>query len=500
MDDLLRQLPTLLLIIKQRRWLALGAAWLTALAAAGLVWIKHDRYEASARVFVDTETVLKPLMLARTLISRPNIERLIQSPRIDMGELSERDREKVIERLLREIKMMPSGDAKLFSLSYADINATRAQRVVEDLVSLFVNSGVVDKQRDSEQARQFLDEQIRVYERTLSTAENKLKDFKIRNFGVSGTSSTDFFSRISESSAEVNRLQIELQAAEQAREALRRELASEDPSMPANALPGVAAVPTEIEARLDAAKRQLDELARRYTDEHPDVRALKRNIASLEQQRAAEIEGISRTPSRDHGRAPTSPVFQRIRMAQAEAEAKVASLRGQLSAQQTQLNQARNLAGKAPEAEAELAQLNRDYDVVRKNYDQLVSRRESASLGEKMDQTTKSAEFRVVEPPRVSDSPVKPSRLHIAVLAMLLAMAAGCGAALGMNQLMPTVSSASQLNQITGRPNLGSVSMVSSPLMREQTRRQDKLFMIAASLFIMSNLCWILAIQQQWIP
>ena len=66
---------------------------------------------------------------------------------------------------------------------------------------------------------------------------------------------------------------------------------------------------------------------------------------------------------------------------QAQAEANVASLGSQLAAQQQQLAQLHATASKVPEAEAELAQLNRDYDVIRKNYEQLVARREAASLG-----------------------------------------------------------------------------------------------------------------------
>lgn len=515
MDDYLQQLSALMQTIKQRRWLALSVAWLVALATATVVLLKHDRYEATARIFVDTETVLKPLMtglafqpdvdqqvrmLARTLISRPNIERLLASPRIGLSQLGEQEHERLVERLLKDIKMAPSGDTKLFAISFADTNPVFARRVVEDLVSLFVSSGVVDKQRDSEQARQFLDEQIKTYEAKLTESENKLKDFKLRHFGLTGTSNTDYFARISEGTTEVNRLRVELQAAEQAREALKRELLAEDPSMPANALPGAAPVATETEVRLDAQKRQLDELMRRYTDEHPDVVAVKRSIAQLEQLRRAETEARNRANGRDRGQAPTSPVFQRLRVASAEAEAKVASLRGQLGAQQAQLDQARSVAGKMPEVEAELAQLNRDYDIVRKNYEQLVTRRESASLGEKIDQTTKAAEFRVVDPPRVSDTPAKPSRLLIAILGLFLAIGAGAAAAFGMSQVLPTVHNTRQLSALTGRPTLGSVSTMLSPASTLEAARVNKLFTTAAVVFLLANLSWIVTVKQNLIP
>jgi polysaccharide chain length determinant protein (PEP-CTERM system associated) len=515
MDDLFRQASSILIAMWQRRWIGVAVAWLVALTGAALVTVIRDRYEASARVFVDTQTVLKPLMnglafqpdvdqqvrmLARTLISRPNIEKLMQSPRIGLQDLSPIDKEKVIDRLTNEIKVAPSGDTNLFAITYRDINPQRAQHIVEELVSLFVTSGVVDKQRDSEQARQFLDDQIKSYETKLTESENRLKDFKLRNFGLTGTSNQDYFARMSSSTDEVNRLRVELQAAEQSRDALRRELSTEEPSMPIEAvMPGMVAPVSDIDARIDAQKRQLDELMRRYTDAHPDVVAVRRNITQLEQQRRAENE--ARLKAGNHTRpAPTSPVFQRIRVSLAEAEAKVASLRGQLGAQQSQLQQARAMAGRMPEVEAELAQLNRDYEVVRKNYEQLVTRRESASLGEKIDQTTKVAEFRVVEPPRVSSQAAKPSRMLVALLSIMAALAAGAGVTFGLSQLFPTINDTRHLKEVSGRAVLGSVSMVVSPLAQEKVSRLNQLFAASVVGFFMMNTIWLIVIKQQLLP
>jgi polysaccharide chain length determinant protein (PEP-CTERM system associated) len=501
----------------QRRWLGVVVAWLVAIGGAGAVYVMRDRYEASARVYVDTETVLKPLMsglafqpdveqqvrmLARTLISRPNIERLVSSPRIGLDKLSATDREKAIDNLTRNIRVNPSGNSNLYEINYRDVNPQRAQRIVEELVALFVIAGVGDKQRDSEQARQFLDEQIHSYETKLSESENKLKDFKLRNFGLTGTSNQDYFARMSAISDETGRLRVELSAAEQAKEALRRELATEEPSIPPELLGngGSSTAPsTDIEVRLDAQRRQLDDLLRRYTDEHPDVVATKRTIAQLEQQRRAEMDGKRAGGSRQRA-APTSPVFQRIRVALAEAEAKAASLRGQLAEQNAQLDHARSLAGRMPAVEAELAQLNRDYEIVRKNYEQLVSRRESASLGEKIDQTTKVADFRVVEPPRVIPSPVKPSRTLIALMSIVAALAAGAATTFGLTQIFPTVQDTRYLKEVSGRPVLGSVTLVISPTISESVQRSNRLFGLNAAVFFVLNGAWLLVVARQLLP
>ncbi|MEY4763653.1 MAG: hypothetical protein RI907_326 [Pseudomonadota bacterium] len=508
MDDIYRQAATMMIAAWRRRWFGLLTAWLVFLLGATGVFVMRDRYEASARIFVDTQTVLKPLMtglafqpdvdqqvrmLARTLISRPSVERLIASPRVGFDNLSERDREKVIDRLLKEIKMASSGDPNLFAITYRDINPDRAKKLVEDLVHLFVNSGTVDKQRDSEEARQFLDEQIKAYEAKLAAAENRLKEFKVRNFGLTGTSNQDYFARMSESSAAVNHLEVELRAAEQARDALKRELAQEHPSIPSE----LPQAPNEVEQRLEAARKLLDDLSHRYTDEHPDVLAVKRTIATLEQQKARDNDARLRGDKRE---APTSPVFQKIRVALAEAEAKVASLRGQLGAERGQLGQARAQAGKLPEVEAELAQLNRDYEIVRKNYEQLVSRRESASLGEEIDRTTKVAEFRVIEPPRVSPSPVQPSRLLVAILTGIVGLLLGAGVSFGLTQVFPTAVDIRQLKEISGRPVLGSVSMVVGPDLLAKQVRSKRLFQACLGAYLLCNVAWVIFVKLQLLP
>jgi polysaccharide chain length determinant protein (PEP-CTERM system associated) len=515
MDDLFRQISGILVAMWTRRWIGLAASWAVALLAmAAVTLVIRDRYEASAKVFVDTQTVLKPLMtglafqpdvdqqvkmLARTLINRPNVERLISSPRMGLQDLSPSDREKVIDRLTREIKVAPSGDANLFSITYRDINPQRAQIMVDELVSLFVSSGVSDKQRDSEQARRFLDDQIKSYESKLIASENRLKEFKLRNFGLTGASNQDHFARMSASTDEVNRIRVELQAAEQARNALKRELSQEDPSMPIESvMPGMVPAQSDTEARLDAQRRQLDDLLRRYTDQHPDVLATRRTIAQLEQQHRAEQQSLRADGKR--GPAPTSPVFQRIRVALAEAEAKVASLQGQLSAQQAQLGQARSMAGRMPEVEAELTQLNRDYDIVRKNYEQLVSRRESASLGEKIDLTTQVADFRVVEPPRTAPTPARPSRMLVALMGFLAAIAAGAGVAYGLTQVMPTIQDGRGLRALSGRPVLGTVSLVIAPQASDDARRSDRIFFGLVGLFMTVNVFWLLVVRQNWLP
>ncbi len=490
------------------RWLALGVAWgVSAVLSLGVLTVK-DRYEASARIYIDTQSVLKPLMaglafqpnidqqlsmLARTLISRPNAELLRASPEVGWDDTASQGdpvrRAAEVESLMKAIKMAPGGSGtNSYLLSYRDTDPQRAQRVVAQLVKMFVASGTDNKRKDSQDARHFIEEEIREHEAKLVASEERLKDFKLKNFGITGVSSQGYFTRMSSLAEEVDKLKLEFSAAEQSRDALRRELASEAPQLPAPppaagqlAVPAPVPAPlvSEFEPRLEGMRKQLDELLRRYTDEHPDVVSTRRTIAQLEVQKRQDLEARAEARAKAiaiegpkgptamaalAGTGPTNPVFQQLRISLAAAEANVASLRVRLSTQQSRLAETRALANRTPQIEAEFSQLNRDYDIIRKNYEQLVSRRESASLGVKIDETNPLAEFRIIDPPRTSPSAVLPSRVSLALAGALLAIAAGVGAALLRDKLRPVVSTPKGLRELSGRPVLGSVTLALGPM------------------------------------
>jgi polysaccharide chain length determinant protein (PEP-CTERM system associated) len=471
MNQLAEEALGVLRAVWRRRWVAVAAAWVAAIVGILGVSAVPNRWEATARIYVDTQTVLKPLMqglafqpdtdqqlrmLARTIISRPNIEQLLKR-QAEAG-FKDVDAQRAVDRLIERIKVDASG-GNLYTISFRDTDPRRAQAVVKGLVDLFVDTGTVGEQKDSTEAGKFIDTQIKVYEEKLSEAEGRLKDFKVRNFSVSGVSNQDYFARTSQISDEVTRLKIAYSAAERSRDALRHELAGEDPHLPADALAnGATPPPSEIDTRIAAQRRELDELLRKYTDQHPDVIAARNTIRQLEAQKTAERTGRSERS----GAAATSPVYQQLRVQLAQAEANVASLGSQLAAQQQRLDELHATASKVPQAEAELAQLNRDYDVIRRNYEQLVSRREAASLGVKMDQSAQLADFRVIEPPRVAPKPVFPDRGVLTLLAMFASLAIGVAVAYGLALLHPTFSSAHALKEFTRRPVIGTISVYQS--------------------------------------
>lgn len=487
MEEILHQLITAARGIWRRRWIGLAVAWAVAVIGAIIVLRIPDRYEATARVYVDTQTVLKPLMtglavqpnideqigmLARTLISRPNAEKIMRSADLDVTVTTQLDRDRLVDSLMNRIKFVGSGRENIYSISFQDVQPERAKRVVQDLVSLFVESGVGNKRRDAESARRFIDEQIKGYEKKLEEAENRVKEFKLKNLGYTdGSVAGDYFARMTAQQEEVSKGRAELRAAEESRDALKRELLGEEPVLLPELTPGGPGLVSEFDARIDMQRKALDELLRRYTDQHPDVVTTRKLIEQLEEQKKQDAEARRKLAAANPLKASssTNPVFQQIKVSLAESEATVAALRARLAESEGRLGQLKSIAGRAPQIEAEMAQLNRDYEILRKNYELLVARRESASMAEDVDSTARMADFRIVDPPRVSPKAVFPNRMAMVPAVLVIALAAGLAAALAISQLLPTIHDPRQLRNVTQRAVLGSISLQTTlPVLRQR--------------------------------
>jgi len=496
MQDVLQQLLSLLRGIWHRRWIGLAVAWLAAIIGIAVVYRIPERYEASARVYVDTESLLRPLLaglaiqpnldqqvslMSRTLISRPNVEKLVRMSDLDLRAGSAADREELIDSISKSIRLEGNVAANLYVISYRDANPNQAKKVVQSLLTIFVESSLGDKRQDTQTAVKFLDDQIKNYEQNLQAAENRIKDFKLKYMGLSSQSQgQDYFGRVATLGNAIEAARVELQSAEQARDSYKKELSGEEPVfLPEPTESRTREAVPELDSRLDALKRELDSLLRKYTDQHPDVVATQRLIAQLEEQRTAELDSRKKAQASSSRRGPApidqNPVFQQMKISLADAEATVASARAKLAGLEAQQKFLKSQAQLVPQVEAEYVQLNRDYDVQKQTYQSLLARRESATMGKDV-QDTSGAQFRVIDPPRVSPQPVAPNRLGLLGIAFALSLAAGLIASLVASQIAPIFHEARTLRDVAKRPILGMVSMLPSEALQRARRRKSWLF------------------------
>ena len=474
MHELADLLLTHLKAIWRYRWYAVVSAWLIASGGWTVIYLIPDRYQAWARVYVDTQSMLRPLlsglavqpnvdqmvsMMSRTLVSRANVEKVIRMTDLDVGLETPDDREKLVAHLSRELYVRSAGPGKLntnlYTIAYSDRNPDLAKRIVQSLLTIFMEGPTGDKRMDSDSARDFIDEQLKGYGEKLVAAEHAVTEFKRRHQGLMPGEGRGYYARLSDARIALRQATLALREAENSRDAIKRQLAGDK----------IGAY-SELDARIRALEQKLDGLRLIYTEQHPDIVAIVRIIAQLKEQKAAE-DKMEKPPSA----ARQGPVYQQLTVALASAEANVAAMRARVTEYDFRYNELQAVADALPQIEAEHAQLTRDYEVIKSRYDKLLERRESAQISGDVEASNAVMGFRVIDPPRVPKTPSAPNRPRLMSLVLLAAVGGGLGIAFLLSQLRPTFGDERRLREVSGMQVLGTIAMEWTD---EQSRRRTR--------------------------
>ena len=472
MQEIFPQILSYALGVWRHRWVTLVSAWVIALAGWAYVWQMPESYVATARLYVDTNSVLRPLMrgltitpdvnqriamMSRTLLSRPNLEKLSRMTDLDLGATTEAQKEALIDRLENSISLQGTrGDESLYSISVVDRDREMARRIAQAIITVFVETSVSSKREDSSGAQSFLDKQIAESESRLIEAEARLALFKQRNMDVLPGQGGDYYSRLQQAKSDLNQVQLELREAENRRQELQRQIDGEDPVFIANTPTGSAEPP--LNARIQSLRLQRESLLSRYTEKHPEVVRLNGMISELEAELKSQYARMRAEPGSQFGGLASSPVYQGMRTMLAETEAQAAELRVRVDEYERRVRALDDKAKQIPEVEAQLKQLDRDYGVISTQHQEMLARRESARLSGDVESTAGDVVLRVVDPPFVPLKPSQPNKPLLNAGVLLIALGGGVAVALVFALINPIVTDARMLAQSTGLPLLGVVT------------------------------------------
>ena len=510
------------------RWIAFAVACVIAIIGWLVVFALPDRYEAYARVFVDTRTALKPALQGLTVDQNVDAQinyvrqSLLAGPQLlqlakDTGVLpasvtDERRRDGILNSFANRISLTVSnagsqGDERsvagtIYNFEYLDSNRTRALNVVDILVNNFVERTLGGKRESSESAQKFLETQIKDYEQRLASAEDRLATFKKKNVGLMPSEQGGYFVRLQNEVDAEKKAETALSIAISRRDELSKQLHG-DAAVSAASTSGTIIGPAGVASgggdtlsRIQEAQARLDELLLKYTDKHPDVIAARATLEELKKRRLAEMDSLRRGDASAvaSSGAGNNPVYQSIQLELNKQDVEIAALRRELIQHQGTVAELRQRLNSAPQVEAEYQALNRDYDVNKAEYSALLENYQKARLGEKADNAG-SVRFEVVLPPTAPFTPVWPRRTLSLAAILLCALAGGAGIAYGLHALRPVVSSARSINVLTDIPVLGAVAMAFPTSHRQQTRTRLWRFTLAASALA---IVFVLALSLNW--
>ena len=483
--------------------LVLIVAWLISLMGWVWVYLLENQYKAQARVYVDTQSLLRPLLsglavqpnvgqqvalMTRTLMSRPNLEKVARMTDLDLRAKTPKQQEDLYKEMESHISLQGTDRENLYTIAYQHASPDLAKRVVQSLLTIFTESSLGGTRKELSSSQRFIDDQLKNYEAKLQEKEKALEDFKRRNVGSLPGQGGGYYAKVGEVNAALEQAKFELEEALNRKKQLETQLQDQEETVTSPA--PVTPTTTALDGRIAALQSQLDNLRLRYTDLHPEIARTKQLIARIEEQkRQEEKQAKGQSPAALKGQ---NPIYQQLTIAIAEADANAASLRARVAQLQKKRGALIQAVDKIPQIESEYAQLTRDYGVLRDSYTQFLNRRETATISSEVESKTDTVEFRVIDPPRVPTQPAWPNRPLLVSLVPLGGLGVGIAVAFLLGQLRPTVESRRQLRELTEYPLLGMVTKVETETIRHRARRMNLVYAGTAAAFIGAYLVQII--------
>jgi polysaccharide chain length determinant protein (PEP-CTERM system associated) len=495
------------------RWWMLGVAWAVCLVGWAIVARMPDQFKASARVYVDTSSVLRPylsgiamntddtnrkiFLMTRTLLSRPNLEKVLRMTDLDLRANTEEEKDVLINGLKSKLRFQGTRRENLYTITYEDASPELAKLVVKSLLTIFMEGNLGEVRKDQDSARQFIEKQIAEYDRLILQTQEKLLRFKQRNMDLLPDEKGGYYERLRKLQAEHEKATLDLAIAKDRLSAVKGQMEGETPTFGLSPSTNIASAiqinTSSYDNRIRGLESRLDGMLIKYTDRHPDVVSTRAAIAKLERERRQYVEKAKRAvASGSPDEAPEgfdidrNPVYQQMQINLTNLESDVAAKERIVAEYSTRLKKLQTSVDKAFQLQGEQQEMLRVIQSTQKNRAVLVSRLESAELGRKASTSTEAVRFRVIDPPRVPASPSGPNRVMLSSGVLLGGLLAGLALAFLMSQFRPTYDERQTMVDSLGLPVLGSVNMVwtSDQIRARKTRNVSFVFTLTGLLVI----------------
>ena len=526
MNEVYQQLISILYGIWRKRIIAISIAWI--ICVGGWVYVAQipNQYGSEARIHVDAETFLKPLlgrmavqnniynqvaMMRQTLISRPNIEKVIRMTDQDLKINDDEEMEKKITEIMSDITINIQA-ANLFTISYTNENPAIAKMVVQSLINIFMEDNLGQNRKDLTSAVRFIEDQIREYEEQLEISEQRTTEFRQKNMAF--LSDESYFKQLQSSINGINEVKETLLEYQNRKKQLVENLKNIPSFIPSTGMgPSLvsgnrASGPAALQSRINNMVSRLDELyARGYKDQHPDVRIILRRIDGLKVKLQEELDEFNKALENNDtkvlqasGGVMPNPVYDQLSIKVFDLDGEIASLRSRLRTREETARQLQARALRNPEVEAELVRLNRDYGVLKTNYNQMVQKREAAKISSDLETNTDRVRFKVIDPPQEAREPTSPNRLLLVIVVLVAGLGSGAFVAFLLSQMHATFSTEQNLRESFSYPVLGCISILSSDEELQFRKKKLIMFSIMMAGLLLSSISVFFVMKIMYLP
>jgi polysaccharide chain length determinant protein (PEP-CTERM system associated) len=461
-------------MVRRRRWQFLVPFFCGWALVWGASWLIPSTYRSGTLILVEQPSVPEKYVVSnidsdiqhqldsitQQILSRTRLIRIIDSLGLYAQERKHASPDDLVAKMSKDIdiELSRGDDRKLsaFNIYYASRDPKMAQAATAELANLFITENLEQRQERSENTTKFLEDQLDQARAKLTAQEAKLRVFKDQHLGELPTQTQSNLQILIGLQSQVQGNEDSLNRAQQRNTYLESLInqyrAMDSGSKPAEGGPvGLA----EIDKELDQLKAQLTDLTSHYTDKHPDVRKTREQIARTEQMReriVADMNNRSHTPSPAPTAAqPLDPKSAPMLELESQLKAnrlEIANREAEIKDEQSKINQYQARLNMAPVMEQQFADITRDYDQSKTDYESLLAKKNQSAMSTDLEKTQQGEHFRMLDPPNLPVRPYKPNRLMLCGAGLAVGLVLGGGFAFGWEKLSGKIYSEREIKRL----------------------------------------------------
>jgi polysaccharide chain length determinant protein (PEP-CTERM system associated) len=498
-------------IAVRQRWFLLGPFFALGLLgfAAALIW--PERYRSEALILVEQQKVPEQYVtpnvvgnlqdrlqsMKEQILSRTRLQHLIEQFDLYPKGRAGMTTTELVEMMRKDITIEPekgptqTGELTAFRITYIAPEAKVAQQVVNELTSLCIADNLRARDQQSTDTTQFLKNQLADARQRLAETEQRLRDYKMAYLGELPEQEQSNLQILSSLEAQLNAASAELDRLEQDKtylESMKAGYKSLGPAVSSH--PGDASRPES----LPDLRAKLADLQAKYTDRYPEVISTKEEIARLQaiqqqQQKSSEEDDSVKSGGADApigdstqpGQIEMDSRLKAVRVDIEDRQKEVASLRQKIRSTEAHLNL-------IPVREQQLAEVSRDYDNAKTQYQSLLQKESQSALATNLEKRQEGEQFRIIDPASLPEKPVKPNRAEISFGGWLLGLMAGIGLAALKEVANTRLDGEEDVSKVSPLPILVSIPDLPSPWKDAVASRNRLIEALTATLLLVTSL------------
>jgi polysaccharide biosynthesis transport protein len=547
-------------ILKARKKIFIWPALVVLVAALAIAWLLPSVYESDSTILIEEQQIPSEYVrstvtgfaderiqsLTQQILSRSKLWEIVQQFNL-YPELKEKwTREEILEKMRNDIKLTTiSADVVdkrktrtqatstaaitiAFSISYRGKSPDTVQKVAGTLASLYLEQNLKLREDQAKTTTRFLEAELKELQGRIGSLGEKIAQFKEKHEGITPDLYQFNLQQAERLENDIKQMDNSIRSAEDRKYYLEGQLATVKPDTPIIGTTGERVM--DPQTRLRALEVQLADLQSKFSEDHPDIRKARREIAelknitgekggtvSLRRQKLTQLKAelaqkqgkysaehpdvrklrneitlLEREPEAQAPAKkvsePENPAFITLTSQIQAAASEIASMQRQRASQKEKLQMYNNRLEKTPQLEQEYLALQRDYTNSHTKYQEVFNKIMEARIAEGMEEHQKGEKFTIVDPASFPEKPVSPKRWLIVLAGLIMSLGAGVGTVALADHLDHSVKSGDEVARLTGLPVLGTIARIRTTEDIANARRRRKLIWAVTGFSLITGL------------